>query len=337
MMRKETAFLGLRWVIALVVIGMLIVLSPSVAWAQAPVDEQPAGQVDSDEPEGVDWIAIIVERLGISEDELFDALADGQSIADVARSKGVDPEALVDAIVAAESVWIDELVARGELIEEEAAALKEEIRQFAVEFVYEEGIEVIEPEEVDWFAIVEEVLGLSEDELCEALADGRSLADVARDRGMDPEALVDAIVAAERAWIDDLVADGSLTAEEAEEWIAEIREFAVEFVNEPWEESGVDWISIAAEKLGLGEDELLEMLDSGKSIADVARSRGLEPQSIVDAIVAAEQAWVDGLVADGSMTLEEAAEWMADVRMWAEEFVNERLGAEAAVVVPLSA
>jgi hypothetical protein len=39
------------------------------------------------------------EAIGISEEELAQALRDGQSVADVARSRNVDPQLVIDALV----------------------------------------------------------------------------------------------------------------------------------------------------------------------------------------------------------------------------------------------
>ena len=65
------------------------------------------------------------EAIGITVDELREALRDGQTIADVAEANDVDVQAVVDALVAQRETKIDELVADGRIDEERAAALKE--------------------------------------------------------------------------------------------------------------------------------------------------------------------------------------------------------------------
>ncbi|HEY7565602.1 MAG TPA: hypothetical protein VIA81_11815, partial [Acidimicrobiia bacterium] len=63
--------------------------------------------------------------IGIEVADLRSALRDGQSIAEVANANGVDPQAVIDALVAAFNVKIDEAVANGRLTEDQAAELKE--------------------------------------------------------------------------------------------------------------------------------------------------------------------------------------------------------------------
>jgi hypothetical protein len=60
--------------------------------------------------------------LGITADELRTALEGGQSIAQVAEAKGIDPQVVVDAMVAELKTHLDEEVAAGEHTQEEADA-----------------------------------------------------------------------------------------------------------------------------------------------------------------------------------------------------------------------
>ena len=62
----------------------------------------------------------VVGTTGITQEELRTALQDGQSIAEVAQSKGVDPQVVIDAMVAEVKAHLDEEVASGEHTQEEA-------------------------------------------------------------------------------------------------------------------------------------------------------------------------------------------------------------------------
>ena len=183
-----------------------------------------------------------------------------------------------------------------------------------------------EDEYIDWVSVAAAVLGLDETAVYTALDEGKSLAELATDNGIDPQALIDAIVAAESEWINELVAAGDITADEAAEWMAELPEYATYFVNESYDESGefdsVSWEAIAAEQLGLREDALWQALDEGKSIDELAAEAGVDAQSIIDAIVAAESEFINGLLEDGSISQEEADEWLAEVAEYASDFVE---------------
>ena len=78
---------------------------------------------------------------------------------------------------------------------------------------------------------VAEALGVTEEELRTALADGRTVADVATEQGVDVQVVVDAIVAEVRERVDERVAGGDLTRERADEVLAGAEERATALVN----------------------------------------------------------------------------------------------------------
>lgn len=76
-----------------------------------------------------------------------------------------------------------------------------------------------------------EALGMSLDELREALRDGQTLAEVAEARGVDVDVVIEAMVSVAEEHLAEKVAAGELTQEEADERLAEIRERVTERVN----------------------------------------------------------------------------------------------------------
>jgi hypothetical protein len=81
------------------------------------------------------------------------------------------------------------------------------------------------------FSTVAESLGIEEDELRSELADGKTIAEIAEEQGVDVQDVVDAIVAAHQERLDEAVADGDLTQEQADEILAGAEERATSFVN----------------------------------------------------------------------------------------------------------
>ncbi|MEZ5141569.1 MAG: hypothetical protein R2726_03485 [Acidimicrobiales bacterium] len=73
--------------------------------------------------------------IGISADELRTALQNGQTIAQVAQSKGVEPQKVVDAIVAEMNKHFDEELASGEHTQAEIDQKKAEAAQRATDMV----------------------------------------------------------------------------------------------------------------------------------------------------------------------------------------------------------
>jgi polyhydroxyalkanoate synthesis regulator phasin len=75
-------------------------------------------------------------------------------------------------------------------------------------------------------------LGVSTEDLRTALADGKSIADVAAEHGVDVQTVIDALVAQASTHLDEAVADGRLTEEEAATRKTEVTEKITELVNQ---------------------------------------------------------------------------------------------------------
>lgn len=116
--------------------GMLF--GPVLAGAQEeePQEEEAPEQEQGDEREGRGpchgpgrgrHLEAAAEAIGIETDALREALQDDQTIAQVAEANGVEPQAVVDALVADVSARIDEKAAEGDLTREEADEKKAEL------------------------------------------------------------------------------------------------------------------------------------------------------------------------------------------------------------------
>ena len=81
------------------------------------------------------------------------------------------------------------------------------------------------------FAIVAETLGLTEAEVRDAISNGQTLAQLAEANGSSAAALVDAILADIKTHMDEKVAAGELTQEEADARLAEAETRVTELVN----------------------------------------------------------------------------------------------------------
>jgi polyhydroxyalkanoate synthesis regulator phasin len=181
----------------------------------------------------------------------------------------------------------------------------------------------------DWFVIAAEALGMDEDPLWEAFEGGQTIAQLAAEKGVDPQTIIAAVVAAETAFTTEMVTVGEFTQEEADEWLSELPDEAQSFLDESiadwelWE--GVDWFGTAATTLGLDEDALFENIEAGQTIAEIAAAQGVVVEDISNAILAAETAWLDEMVAAGEFTQEDADEWLAEIPEETQYFLEEAL------------
>lgn len=80
-------------------------------------------------------------------------------------------------------------------------------------------------------------------------------------------------------------------------------------------------VAVAAEKLGMTESELLDELEEGKSIAEVANGKNVDPNTIADAFLAQHADWLAQAVENGRLT-QQQADWM---QQHMEEEIQEHL------------
>jgi len=72
-------------------------------------------------------------------------------------------------------------------------------------------------------------------------------------------------------------------------------------------------LEAAAAAIGIEEDALREALQNDQTIAQVAQAYNVDPQTVVDALVADVSARIDQKVADGDLTQAEADEKKAEL------------------------
>jgi hypothetical protein len=84
-------------------------------------------------------LKVAADKIGVQPKDLIEARRNGQSIADVANSKGVNPSDVVTAIVDAGNQKIDQAVANGHVQQDRADVLKAKLPQLADTVVNAKG------------------------------------------------------------------------------------------------------------------------------------------------------------------------------------------------------
>ena len=182
---------------------------------------------------GGDRLATAAEALGISEGDLRTALEGGQSIEQVAEAQGIDPQTVVDALVADAT--------------ERLEAAIDELPEHMTALVEREGL----PDRAGHgpghggrfgagLEAAATAIGITGDELRTALRDGSTIADVVAANDVELDAVVAAMVAEASTRIDEAVAAGRLTEEEATERKAALEEHITALVNGERPERPVD-------------------------------------------------------------------------------------------------
>jgi hypothetical protein len=161
-------------------------------------------------------------------------------IDDAARQLGVEPRELTNALKQALKNRVDAGVRDGRLTEAQAARLKERIDAgdapvFGFGFHRGPGFHFRHhgrhgPLHAK-FQAAAEYLGITPSALREALTDGKSLAQVARDRNKSVDGLIDALLNQAQEKLDRAVEEGHLTEAEKREMLSGLRERITNLVN----------------------------------------------------------------------------------------------------------
>jgi uncharacterized protein YidB (DUF937 family) len=184
--------------------------------------------------------------------------------------------------------------------------------------------------------VVEDVLGLSQEELKAAFDEGQTLAEIAEAEGVSTEDLVASLVAAAEDRIDQAVEDGRIDADHAEERSADLEARIEERVTTAPGEfegrrdhglRGGRGLGIAIEvldALGITTEDLATGRSEGQTLVEVAEDAGVSETELVGSLVGAAEEAIDQKVADGDIDVERADEVKADL----EERISERVNSE---------
>lgn len=167
---------------------------------------------------------MIAGILGTDPESLKTFLTDGGTLADAATAAGVSPQVLIDALLAEVSAHVDAAVESGRVDADHTAERLAEA-EARITTVVNEG----RPERGDgdrpeyrrhrgaMRLVVQaaNVIGVEPQALAEALQGGTSIADFAAASGVSAAALIDGILAEVSTRLDEAVANGRITAEEA--------------------------------------------------------------------------------------------------------------------------
>jgi polyhydroxyalkanoate synthesis regulator phasin len=155
--------------------------------------------------------------------------------------------------------------------------------------------------------------------------------DAAKELGVQPAQLTDAIKKALAARVDAAVAAGRLTKEQGTELKARIASdnfplFGPQAFNGGhFGHRGGPGLDAAAKYLGLTEAKLQAQLDSGKTLAEVATAQGKTADGLIAALKADAKQKLDDAVKAGRLTQAQETQILADLDQRITGFVNGKL------------
>jgi polyhydroxyalkanoate synthesis regulator phasin len=154
--------------------------------------------------------------------------------------------------------------------------------------------------------------------------------DAAAQLGVQPQALSNALKKALENRVDAAVADGRLTKEQGDALKQRIESgqaplFFGPGFGGPHRGGHLGDLDAVASYLGVTEDQLRTQLQSGKTLADVAKAQGKSVDGLIDALVAAAKEHLDDAVAEGRLTKAQENQILADLKQRITDRVNGKL------------
>ncbi len=150
---------------------------------------------------------------------------------------------------------------------------------------------------------------------------GSFLSKVADKLGVTQDELKVAIEEARDETIDEAVAEGRLTEDQAER----LREGGFPF-NRRLHRAGGHILGAAADVLGMEKNDLVVELREGNSLADVAAAQGIGVDGFKAQLLAEVQADIDAKVVDGTITQEQADRQSEALEERIDNILNAQLG-----------
>ncbi len=187
------------------------------------------------------------------------------------------------------------------------------------------------------FQVIADALGVDLATLRTDLQSGKTIADIAKEKNVELSTVVDAVVAERQTALATAVTDGRLTQEQADAQITVLKanldalftqKFDQQLGNRPgFAERTNPILDVIVKALGVDAATLQTDLQSGKTIADIAKEKNVELSTVVDAVVAERQTALATAVTDGRLTQEQADAQIALLKADLNASFNQKMDA----------
>jgi len=343
-----------KLLIIVLVVAMAVVAAGVVGAQDAPPTAQPARpgalfQRDRVRPgqTGAAFDAIqallnaISSETGLAPREVIQQVMQGSTLADVIATHGGDTQVIIDAVITPVTERLDNAVANGGLTQDRADEILANV-QAAIERALNGELNLRERGQFDFGSgqarrqgervladAVSDATGLTGREILVQLREGTTLAELVDTSGGDIDAVMAAASATLNERIDQALANGRITAEQADNLRANIDSGLTELMNgDIWaREAGVlttaAIVHHALEETGLTPLELRVQLHGGATLAQVLETNGVAVDGFIADIMARVDARLNVIAVDGRMTQARVDELMVLFHSKLTEWINQ--------------
>ncbi len=305
--------------------------------------------------------------LGMDEETFLTEIKSGKSLLEIAESKGISKEQLIEFQTKQFTANIEQAVKDEKLTEEQAAKMKEDFAGHVEQrldgnmMMFTSPAPAIGPfmEAIPGQEIAHKViriagdnkellafLGIDEETFFTEIKGGKSLLEIAESKGITKEQLIEFQTKQFTANIDQAVKDGKLTEEQA----AKMKEDFAEHVEQGLDGNMLMFNSSPAKGpfmeaipgqafahkairidgdnkklltfLGMDEETFFTEIKSGKSLLEIAESKGISKEQLIEFQTKQFTANIDQAVKDGKLTEEQAAKMKEDFAGQVEQHLD---------------
>lgn len=285
-------------------------------------------------------ISELAVKLGLDKAAYEQAIKDGKSLADIAEEKGIAVQPLIDQ--QAEQIIAQIEQKMNPQTDEEKSNIRKKATLEAERIMKTPLSQQHQKKPVLDYNLKAafDLLGLDKASFIEQSESGKSLADIAADRGISRQQLIEALSSDLDTQADKLVQSQMMTQEQADQVKQELLQNMDRFVNEvarkvgeppkgkeleQQKKPGLNYnIKAAFDLLGLDKASFIQQMESGKSLADIAADRGLSRQHLIDALSSDLDAQAAKLVQSQTLTQEQVDKEKQDLLQSIDKFIESK-------------
>lgn len=180
---------------------------------------------------GKDTLTNLLKEKGVTEDEINSALEAGKSLYDFAIEKGLTDNEIKEYILNEKIKQIDEAVANGTMTSEQGTEAKAKLQENAANWSFQDkgtgktkGLVNIKHNIHSALTNLLKEKGVTDEEINSALGAGKSLYDLAIEKGLTADEIKEYIVNEGIKQIDEAVTNGTMTSEQGAEAKTKLQE-----------------------------------------------------------------------------------------------------------------
>jgi ribosomal protein L7/L12 len=266
----------------------------------------------------------LLKEKGVTDEEIKTALDSGKSLYDLAIEKGITDDQMKEYMIAQGTKHIDEAVTNGKMTAAQAEEAKTKLKEASASFNFKDqgnGMMKGSRGMDGGHSVLSNLLkekGTTNDEIKSALDSGKSLYDLAIEKGITDDQMKEYMITQGTKHIDEAVTSGKMTADQAEEAKTKLKEASANcnFKN-PGNGimkgfmvmgGGHNILSNLLKETGATDEEIKAALNSGKSLYDFAIEKGITDDQIKEYMITQGTKRIDEAITSRKMTAAQAEE-----------------------------